>query len=156
MEDLHDKLSASSSISALGEFLSFLLYTTFPYLSNSLSYISPSSSSFTFCRMHHNLLYQRSTRKENVRKEEQSIISLWFTIGNLRYLYRTVTRSSRIFHIFLPHEQWQWKCFSFLNSTRENIFLILRRRRLNVLPGKSYPQLLSPKPKECAASGASS
>lgn len=48
---LHDKLSASSSISAVGGLWSFLLNTTFPYFLNNLSNIS-SVSSFTFCNIY--------------------------------------------------------------------------------------------------------
>jgi len=46
--NLHDKLSASSSTSAVGGLLSLLLKTTFPYLLNKSSNISSVSS--TFCK----------------------------------------------------------------------------------------------------------
>lgn len=49
---LHDKLSASSSTSALWGFWSFVLNTTFPNLLNKSSYVS-SVSSLTFCKIHY-------------------------------------------------------------------------------------------------------
>lgn len=72
---LHDRLSASSSTSALEGFWSFLLNTTFPYLLNNSSYIS-SVSSFTSCKYMVYITYVSSMTIINHKKQFTKISKL--------------------------------------------------------------------------------
>lgn len=96
---LHDKLSASSSASALGGFWSFLLKTTFPYFSNKSSNIS-SVSSLIFCKIYLSC-QQRSLRCTNLHE----------------LMYRHINRCP------LPHaaQKQIQQCTKFLITTRKNI-----------------------------------